>query len=502
MIRLFFFPLVFFSLVACSSTKLIEQNKSIGLDKIQHIVVIYAENRSFDNLYGEFPNANGIKNASSESKLQLDTDGHVLANLPPVWPEKKLQVGLDETNHNQSTLRNNAPYNINSLGAGHQLSDKTPDLIHRFYQNQEQINDGKNNRFASISDAGGLSMGYYNGSELPMWKYAQEYTLADNFFMGAFGGSFLNHMYLVCACAPEFKNAPDELRIKLDDNGHLLRTEKSPKSAMLGAPQYVADNAITSDGYAVNTVQPPYQPSGIVPENKAFAEYADVHKNPLPPQTIRTIGDALNEKDVSWKWYSGGWDQALTDGIQSPEQTRQVIYSRLDGSLKFQAHHQPFNYFRNFAPGTNERKVHLRDGNEFLRDIESGKLPQVSFYKPVGANNQHPGYTDVLSGDQHVASVVAKIQASPQWNSTVIIVTYDENGGFWDHVSPPKGDRWGPGTRIPAIIISPFAKRHFIDHTVYDTGSILKFISLRYDLKPINGVRNFVGDITSALDIN
>ena len=113
--------------------------------------------------------------------------------------------------------------------------------------------------------------------------------------------------------------------------------------------------------------------------------------------------------------------------------------------------------------------------------------------------NEHPGYTDVLSGDQHIADVIAKIQAGPQWQHTVIIVTYDENGGFWDHVAPPAGDRWGPGTRIPALIISPLAKKGYIDSTAYDTTSILKFITRRFNLEPLPGIRANAGDLTHAL---
>ena len=86
--------------------------------------------------------------------------------------------------------------------------------------------------------------------------------------------------------------------------------------------------------------------------------------------------------------------------------------------------------------------------------------------------------------------------------STAIIVTYDENGGFWDHVAPPKGDRWGPGTRIPAIIISPYAKRGYVDHTQYDTTSILKLITRRFDLEPLPGVRADAGDLTAAFDFS
>ena len=83
----------------------------------------------------------------------------------------------------------------------------------------------------------------------------------------------------------------------------------------------------------------------------------------------------------------------------------------------------------------------------------------------------------------------------------MIIVTYDENGGFWDHVAPPAGDRWGPGSRIPAIIVSPFAKKGYVDHTPYDTTSIIKLITRRFELEPLAGVRPNVGDLTAALDL-
>ena len=105
-----------------------------------------------------------------------------------------------------------------------------------------------------------------------------------------------------------------------------------------------------------------------------------------------------------------------------------------------------------------------------------------------------------MSGDIHIAELVARIKASPLWASTAIIVTYDENGGFWDHVAPPKGDRWGPGTRIPAIIISPYARKAYVDHTSYDTTSILKFITLRFGLEPLPGVRAAAGDLTTAFE--
>ena len=105
-----------------------------------------------------------------------------------------------------------------------------------------------------------------------------------------------------------------------------------------------------------------------------------------------------------------------------------------------------------------------------------------------------------MSGDLHVAELLERLRKSPQWNGMAIIVTYDENGGFWDHVPPPVGDRWGPGTRIPAIVISPFARRGYIDHTSYDTTSIIKLVTRRFDLEPLPGVRAGAGDLTAAFD--
>ena len=207
---------------------------------------------------------------------------------------------------------------------------------------------------------------------------------------------------------------------------------------------------------------------------------------------------------MTWAWYAGGWNIALADGRQAPEEKRRIIYTREDGSPDFQPHHQPFNYYIRFAPGTADRAEHLKDGEDFLRDIDKGTLPQVAFYKPVGRFTQHPSYTDVLSGDAHIDELLHRLEQSPQWKDMAVIVTYDENGGFWDHVAPPHGpgwsDRFGPGSRIPALIISPYAKRGFIDKTAYDTTSILKFITRRFDLAPLPGVREKPGDLGAAFD--
>lgn len=158
------------------------------------MVVIYAENRGFDNLYGLFPGANGIPgvnptSSASTAELQKDFDGATLPNLPPVWGgvtasgqttviAQALTVGMPNR-----MFQIDDPKGFYNTGTVVPQTIITRDLVHRFYNNQMQINGGKNDKFTAYSDAGGLSMGYYDGSRMQLWQVAKQYTLADNFFM-------------------------------------------------------------------------------------------------------------------------------------------------------------------------------------------------------------------------------------------------------------------------------------------------------------------------------
>jgi phospholipase C len=338
-----------------------------GLDRIDTVVVIYAENHSFDNLYGMFPGAEGVANATVEQTTQLDLDGKPLAQLPPVWgPDGKALAQFSHTLPNK-------PFRIDAPPVSKRMNELVPSPIHAFWHHQEQINGGANNRFVAMTTVGAWVMGYYDGSSMRLWQWAREYTLADHFFQAAFGGSFFNHFWLVCACTPEFRNAPASIRAQLDEQGRLKRRPTSPPSVMSG-PVQVFDGQVTPDGYAVNTSQPPYQPSGTPPAENGDRNLADPAKNPVPAQTHKTIGDTLSAKGISWAWYSGGWNVALADGRQDPKAKRAIIYNREPSSPNFQPHHQPFNYFARFAPGTPDRAQHLKDGDDFVRDVDAGAL--------------------------------------------------------------------------------------------------------------------------------
>ena len=206
----------------------------------------------------------------------------------------------------------------------------------------------------------------------------------------------------------------------------------------------------------------------------------------MPNQKDPTIGDRLSEKNISWVWYSGGWNDAVAG---HPDKL-------------FQFHHQPLAYYANYADGTPGRAEHLKDETEFLTAARAGRLPAVAFVKPLGELNEHPGYTNVLSGEQHVVELLRVLRASPEWTHTAVIITYDENGGFWDHVPPPVMDRWGPGTRVPTLVISPYARHRYVDHTLYDTSSILALIEHRFGLKPLGTRDAAANDMHNAFDFS
>jgi acid phosphatase len=491
--------------------------------EVKNIVVIYLENRSFNNLFGNFPGVSSPLSAlKTKDYLQRDRDGSVLNSLPKIWGglvQKGQNIAGKYYMISEEQIKGmeNAPFKLKDA-EGQPLPESviTRDLWHVFYQNQMQINGGKNDGFVAWGNSGALVMGYYaeTASTLNQWQIARRYTLCDNFFMAAFGGSFLNHQFLVAACPPVYPQAaqsPAKGKIAVLEDGptgsRLKVAPNSPASCMDGAPKFVLDGAITPDNYAVNTMAPPYQPSYIAPAkggDQRLANPADA--NTLPPQEHDTIGDLLSQQNISWAWYAGAWQAALENrgGPDVPN---------------FQYHHQ-LNYFKRYAPGTEARKQHLRDGglgdsplsNRFIADIQNGQLPAVSFYKPQGNLNLHAGYSDVESGDRHVANILGYLEQSPQWKNMVVVITYDENGGWWDHVAPPLGDRWGPGSRIPAIVVSPFARQGVVDHTFYDTTSILRLITRVFGLPKLPGIAErdaaFIargttppGDLTNTLNL-
>jgi acid phosphatase len=233
-----------------------------------------------------------------------------------------------------------------------------------------------------------------------------------------------------------------------------------------------------------------------------------------------TIGDRLSDAKIDWAWYSGGWSNAngevnapgWTNGpgpnCAGPKADASAKYPRCPDKL-FQYHHHPFNYYRNYAPGTAARAAHLRDQAEFVQAARRGRLKQVSFIKPLGEDNEHPGYASEDEGGKRLVELIDAVVTGPNGHDTLIIVTYDEFGGFWDHVPPPPHnddelapyDAWGPGTRVPALLVSKRFQRSGVDHAAHDTTSILKLIEERFQVAPLASRDAAVKSLDTALHV-
>ncbi|MFJ5901784.1 phospholipase C [Streptomyces sp. NPDC093064] len=491
----------------------------------KHLVVIYEENHSFDNLYGTWGpvggrQVDGLAQATAQQRTQVAQDGTPYNCLPQNdvnLTSPPLPSSCNDAAHGvAASAFANGPFAIDDhikpedrtcpapgvFASNGVVKDSpgalpggcTRDMVHRFYQNQYAINDGKQDRYVTGSDAVGLTMGHYDTKSLPIYQYlhapgAPNYVLADHFFQGAFGGSFLNHQYLIAGRAPEDTSggASGAKNTVLDANGMPASYPqyKATGPVVDGALTTAcpngdpADYAIACGNLAVNTVQPFSAPYG----GGARIPLIDDAKYP-------NIGDRLTDAGVSWNWYSGGWDDAEA-GHPGP---------------LFQYHHQPFNYFADYAPGKPGRS-HLRDETEFMRAAKNGALPAVSFVKPYGAENEHPGYASEADGSDHLVDLLKAVTEGDAAGNTLVVVTYDEFGGQWDHLPPPgpgsptqgAHDAWGPGTRIPALVIGRSLPHSGVDHTLYDTTSILATIEHSYGLEPVATRDAAVNDLSPAV---
>ena len=474
-------------------------------EKINHFVVIYLENHSFDNLYGQFEGADGIADAKPENTIQVDEKGA---------PYDRLPAGSFIADANLAPMAN-APYALLSdltcteqtppelpcaTGAKVSCAAGTPflsscsilpDLNHNYHAEIFAINGGKMNGYVRANfGSGAFSMGHYATADLPVAKEAKKFTLCDHFFHAAFGGSFINHQWLIAARPPVYPNAPPETVTLLDADGDVAAVDPDhPNDPPVKS--IAAEKQVTSDGFAVSTLFPRNSPHPPIPEAGKDALF-------LPLQTHATIGDRLTDAKLDWAWYAGGFDDAMaaTEGKKPFE-----LFPDGDSAV-FQFHHQPFNYFANYADDKPEGRKHLKDEKDFIAAAKAGKLPAVSFVKPYGIDNEHSGYAELLAGEKHVVDLVQAVQSGANWKDTAIIITYDEYGGFWDHVAPPKVDRWGPGSRVPAIVISPYAKKGFVDKTVYDTTSILATIEHRWGLKPLSDRDAKANDLANGFDFS
>jgi phospholipase C len=412
---------------------------------IDHIIVLFLENRAFDHLFGTYPGADGIANYRGK---QADASGASYTTLPaPLGrdgkPDPRFPADLP-----------NAPFAMQRFVGPF---DVTNNPVHRFYHMQRQYEAGADGvpmgRWVVEGTSGGGTMGYYDRSAIPVqWRLAEEFVLLDHYFQSIHGGSFANHFALVSASVAVDPDAPDEYRARLAPDGRVLK-----------------DGAVTPDGFVVNNLDPPYPPQRVKATVKT-------------PQTLPTIADRLDAAGVSWSWYAPGWGGGANAGREG-----------------LVPHHNPFQYMKRIME-TPEGRAHIRDASEFVVALRDGNLPAVAFVKPHANDNAHAVSSTVGAGDRWIGEMLREVMASRYWRRAVVVITYDEGGGWFDHVRPPVADRFGLGTRVPALVVSPYARRGLIAHGAYEHASILKLIEWRFALPPLTDRDGHAAAFLEAFD--
>ncbi len=443
---------------------------------IEHVIVLFQENRSFDHYFGTYRHPAG----AAVTGL-LDRDGRIdrrffgLQKNPAGIPYSYLPVPENIAGFD-GVLLENMPFHLAPFIPP---ADNMPwDPEHHFFRMFAQVDNGAMDRFVALalkrhhapfrhagerdimlldeSRPSGPVLGFYTRQDIPHYhRLADEYVLFDHFFQAMSGGSTCNALYLVAAHSALWPQAPAQLRGSYDPP--------------------VFDLPYDPHGMLINDLPPLNGPTEADPGALA-------HSPPPEDQTYPNIGERLNAAGVSWAWYNEGWNAVKPWAMKSAF-GRDSGSAVVDTGRLYVPHHNPFQYYPSWFD--NVRAGHIRDSEDFLADARTGRLPSVSFVKATGAHDEHPADSAPRWGEEWVMSLLRAVGESPVWDKTAVIITYDEGGGFWDHVPPPRPDAYGCGTRIPALLISPWARRGYVDHRIADTTSVLAFIETRFGLRPL-----------------
>ncbi len=342
---------------------------------------------------------------------------------------------------------------------------------------------------------GSTALGFYNVLEgdAPYFKeLADHYVMSDNFHQSIMGGTGANHVALGTGDVIWYSDGrghavtPPELTIENPDpqpgtnnwytqdgysGGTYSNCSDSDEPGVTAVLEYLSSLPYRVDPrcdpghfYLLNNYAPGYLGDGTVNAD----EFA------VPPSTLRTIGDELLERKISWRYYGDQWNRYLKDPhYKDPLNNYCDICN-------------PFQYSTSIMTNPAVRTEHLKDTADLYRDIRRGWLPAVAFVKPSGLVDGHPASSKLDLFEGFVKKIVDLVQSQPElWRHTAIFVTFDEGGGYYDSGYIQPLDYFGDGTRIPLIAVSPFAKQGHISHRYSDHVSILKFIEANWNLEPL-----------------
>jgi phospholipase C len=506
---------------------------------IQHVVVIFDENVSFDHYFGTYPNAT---NPPGESQFTA---------LPGTPTVNGLTPGLLTNNPNLNNPQRLDPDQALTCSQNHSYSPEQQaddmGLMDMFVQ---KTTGGGCTQGTTLNKSSygpnGIVMDYYDGNTVTaMWNLAQHYSLSDNFYDSQFGPSTPGALNLISG----------------QTNGTVLEPAGATSSSV-------------ANGTTIGDTEPFFD----LCSNNTTADTADPGNANQPDPggttaqlTGKNIGDLMNSAGMTWGWFQGGFTPgatvpagATTDPLSDAGSTVNynegplarpacnTSHTNIGGASvqDYVEHHEPFEYYASTANPMHNAPAavsdvgvsdpantpidsavnHQYDMSWFSQALNAGNLPQVSFLKPPAYENAHPGNSDPLDEQKFVVDTVNQIEQSSYWPNTAIIIAYDDSDGWYDHqlgpivrqsqdtadalsgagkcgsgaTPPAQNDRCGVGPRLPMLVISPWARQNSVDSTFTEQASITKFIEQNWGLGSISGgsADATAGSIDGMFDFN
>jgi phospholipase C len=373
---------------------------------IKHVVFIVKENRSFDNVFGTFPGADGTSTADDHGRQRPMIHGAMYEQRLP------------------------------------------HDLPHDYAAALKAWDHGKMDGFTQSEASDKYAYTQLTKDQLPnYWHWAERFVLADHFFASVNGPSFPNHLFTIAAQSGRTHDNP--LPPGPKDRGRY-------KTWGCDAPK--SEKVIVVDTEGVE------------------------HRVP-PCFDFKTMGDELTKKGIPWLYYAAPpvpWDQ--------PPSRSGYVWSA-------------YSAIHHIRDNKRVWRSHVYPVQQVVRDIKEGRLAPVTWITPQFALSEHPEY-NFCYGENWTTSVVNAIMRSPMWEDTAIFLTWDDWGGFYDHVPPPQIDEFGLGIRVPFLVISPFAKRGFIDHDHAEFSDVLRFMEDNWGLAPLTRRDREAGNLFQDFDFH
>ncbi|WP_347986204.1 alkaline phosphatase family protein [Methylomonas sp. AM2-LC] len=543
-------PLVAAMALTAMMMPVTQVNASVTATPIKHVIVVVGENHSFDNLFGAYTpkagqhidnllskrivNADGTPGVNfhlAKQNIGVDTDkyrvitknkGDYDAGLPQPYTTYAIGESAGVLDSRFPSNLANGPYQISHYAP---YNSYTGDPVHRFFQMWQDLDGGKHDKFVWVEETigtgsngnpypaggfnpqeGAISMGFFNMSagDAPVFKsLADQYAISDNYHQAIMGGTGANFQALITGDAAFFTDPT-----KLDGSA----AKPWPNQIENPNPVSGTNNYYTQDGYGggsyVNCADDS-QP-GVAAVNQEIKRQGVKHGNceknhyylvnnynlywnqtssstrtlgptsfTLPPQSVPTIADKLTANGISWKYYSADRGDDLTKYANDVNGVSLLFHSYCGIC-------DPLTGYSSIMTNPSE-EAKLQNYGAFLADVKNNTLPAVSYVRPFEALAGHPADSNADLYELFLQDLIKQVQSNPTlWAETAIIITTDEGGGYYDSGYVQAVDFFGDGTRIPLLVVSPYAKKGHVDHTYTDHASILKFIEKNWHLSPIS----------------